>query len=836
MSLSESRRLWLSVLIAALFALTSIMVTGSYITEDTPTPLEGLIEPPEEHSPLSQGIMMVVLDGVPRDMLLDAELMPAMNAHGEEGTTLMIRTGPLTMTGACVREMATGVTSRPNQGLANFHPDHPGTNDGYNLAATLDQDNDGEPDKRVVMIGDYVWRDLYGDMEIITKYRHYKGHADFYEGDEEAMDRMFDWTNENRTLPEDEFGEMDFVVAHLSGTDHVGHRWGHGDEFEEKLLRMDTRLEEIFSRMPENWTYIITMDHGATDGGRHGSPDNELREVAAIMWGAGISSGVTIDNVEQRDLATLPLTLFALPYPWSIEGQIPLDAFDINQTHKDALEAWNWEAIVHRQEWLEENGYPAVTGLSAEEIEWDKILVEELGIRDIDVIISTIGWIGLITILLYTLSKIDFERKQLVISGTIFVVALGISYLFSRGQSGYLAGYNRMLGAIVVLLLFGMIWRVLAKQSSNPLHSPWIAWGLLAFVMIYPDSRMSYGIFILFALCVWTLFRHCKGRSMVEITAWVSLGLDLSIPVFIGHHRMIGFHGPEILLLWTQPEDWLKTLIGSTIVFSAALVSYWLWMPELPRKEQMVPAGILGILPVMMYFESNIVDWCVLASLFGLFVLGAWKSETAPILGRRWCDFAAIGWLTISWGAWASIAAMLFISSIYRLMRLNGHHILIPRGDRSEHWRFILIALMPWALWMMLWWLWAQVYGFGVGFSLHTREIDPGAIFLRGGYIGDRVSPSNFWVGFMGGGPVGEVSLAFFAELRRLSVPLWPSMNFLIFRSTAMFLLFAVSPDLPRLMFKSAWDAVLAVTLCLLIFPFFIHELKKGNSALIESE
>ena len=77
MNIIESRRLWLSVLIAALFAIPSVMVTGSYITEDTPTPLEGLIEPPEEHSPLSQGIMMVVLDGIPRDMLLDAELMPA---------------------------------------------------------------------------------------------------------------------------------------------------------------------------------------------------------------------------------------------------------------------------------------------------------------------------------------------------------------------------------------------------------------------------------------------------------------------------------------------------------------------------------------------------------------------------------------------------------------------------------------------------------------------------------------------------------------------------------------------------------------------------------------
>ena len=64
-------------------------------------------------------------------------------------------------------------------------PEHPGTPDGWTLASTYDYDNDSVPDNLVGMLGDYVWRDLYPDRELIPFSQHYFGHADFYRGDDE---------------------------------------------------------------------------------------------------------------------------------------------------------------------------------------------------------------------------------------------------------------------------------------------------------------------------------------------------------------------------------------------------------------------------------------------------------------------------------------------------------------------------------------------------------------------------------------------------------------------------------------------------------------------------
>ena len=41
-------------------------------------------------------------------------------------------------------------------------------------------------------------------------------------------------------------------------------------------------------------------------------------------------------------------------------------------------------------------------------------------------------------------------------------------------------------------------------------------------------------------------------------------------------------------------------------------------------------------------------------------------------------------------------------------------------------------------------------------------------LYLNGGYIGDRFSPSNGWVGFMGGGPAVAMSLLWFSMLKRV--------------------------------------------------------------------
>ena len=143
-----------------LIAIPSFLVTGNYIISDSPAPLEGMEENPYPSEQLSEGFLFVVIDGGGRNMMGDPEFMPKLNARVQDGAYMEIESNPMTMTAICVKEIATGVPSKPNEALSNFRPEHPGTPDGWKLVSTHDGDNDGNYDHQLGILGDYVWKDL----------------------------------------------------------------------------------------------------------------------------------------------------------------------------------------------------------------------------------------------------------------------------------------------------------------------------------------------------------------------------------------------------------------------------------------------------------------------------------------------------------------------------------------------------------------------------------------------------------------------------------------------------------------------------------------------------
>ena len=233
-------------------------MTGNYIVSDSPVPEDGLEDNPYPNKQMSEGMLFIVLDGGRKDMMSNPEFMPNLNQRVESGAYLEVETNPITMTASCVKEIATGVPSRPNEGLNNFHPVHPGTPDGWNLASTHDGDGDGLYDHQVGILGDYVWRDLYPDREIIPFAKHRYGHADFYLGDEEAFETMYSWLSGD--APDGYERALNIIIAHLSGLDSVGHRYGSkgATEYEDKLKWLDDKMDIAFNLVPENWIVAVT--------------------------------------------------------------------------------------------------------------------------------------------------------------------------------------------------------------------------------------------------------------------------------------------------------------------------------------------------------------------------------------------------------------------------------------------------------------------------------------------------------------------------------------------------------------------------------------------------
>ena len=388
--LYSNKRFRQAILAFVLIAIPSFAITGSYIVSDSPTPIDGVEENPYPSRQFSEGFLFVVIDGGGRNMMANPDLMPKLNERVEDGAYIELVSSPMTMTAICVKEIATGVPFKPNEALSNFRPEHPGTLDGWKLASTHDGDKDGEYDHKVGILGDYVWKDLYPDRDLIPFSQHRYGHADYYQGDEESFVTLENWLSGD--IPNGHDRTPNIIVAHLSGLDSVGHRYGVKDspEFEDKLSWLDDKMDIIFEMVPDNWTVLVTADHGLTDSGQHGSPDDVIRETAGFMWGPNVASGVTVEDMTQRDLATIPSMIFGLPLPHAIHGKVPLDAFVLTDEEYQEYEQWNWDAAVERNDWLEENGHSYVKDMSKDKIEWDLVRGDEIGMRNIDLWVSAI--------------------------------------------------------------------------------------------------------------------------------------------------------------------------------------------------------------------------------------------------------------------------------------------------------------------------------------------------------------------------------------------------------------------------------------------------------------
>lgn len=804
--------------LVALFCLPSLVYTGSYIVSDAPIPMEGVEPSPYPNEPLTEGFLFVVLDGGRIDLMSDPDLMPNLNRRVQDGAYLEVRTNPLTMTAMCVKEMATGVPSRPNEALQNFRPKHPGSIDGFNLATTFDGDNDGEPDNHVGIIGDYVWKELIPDRELVPFYKARYGHADYYQGDEEAFEELKRWA---RGAPPEGFSQSrNLIVAHLSGLDSVGHRYSAADspEYDKKLRWLDTNLEEVFQELSEDWTVVVTSDHGLTDSGQHGSDLEILRNVPAFMWGPNIKQGVVVKGVQQRDIATLPSVLFSLPMPHAVHGRIPLDAFDISDEKRQALDQWNWDAAVARNDWLIEEGHPHIEDLSSSEIEWERLNVDQIGLRQLDLVLSGIAFLAITCILLYAMNQLNCSRKQMFWTSLSFlgISALSMSLSFNRDSLAtlyYPVGIFLPVTAFVVglMLLKSEKWN--SKEYTGA-HIVALS-GLLVGTMMFPETRLSILGLCIFGYVLYDRFYLKSSTQTIPTQLLLPFVVVCIVTFFLSEHRVLGRSLARYYIVTLQKEDISMVLLSMLLVVGSSLL-YLIYVEGIQSRPVLATtSAMFGLLPVAMWFKNNVIDWIVLSILM-MFVV-AWifgmikRKQTASIAPLRFVGFA---WVTISWGAYAGAATMILYSGFYFLSQREFKFLFVKQEKPVvEGARYLLLAILPICLWFTWWAAMGQLDGY-----THPRDIDPGNLYLTGGYIGDRDSPSNAWVGFMGGGPMILMTLLIFHLFKSIDWPLHLTVWFCILRVAFLSIHLSVSPNLPRLVFKISWDILLYAFIAMILF------------------
>ncbi len=115
--------------------------------------------------------------------------------------------------------------------------------------------------------------------------------------------------------------KLDFAYIHLAYTDWAGHKFGWmSDEYMSAMQTSWDNIEKIMTELGDEYTYIITADHGGHDR-THGYEIPEDMIIPVILCGENFEKGKEIENVNLIDIAPTVATLLGAEPDEEWEGR-----------------------------------------------------------------------------------------------------------------------------------------------------------------------------------------------------------------------------------------------------------------------------------------------------------------------------------------------------------------------------------------------------------------------------------------------------------------------------------------------------------------------------------
>ena len=115
--------------------------------------------------------------------------------------------------------------------------------------------------------------------------------------------------------------DTDFTFFYMGYTDWAGHKFGWmSDEYLSAIQSSWNNIERVMTELGDEYTYIITSDHGGHDR-THGSEMPEDMTIPAMFIGNGFEKGKVIDNVSILDIAPTIATLLGTEPDEEWEGK-----------------------------------------------------------------------------------------------------------------------------------------------------------------------------------------------------------------------------------------------------------------------------------------------------------------------------------------------------------------------------------------------------------------------------------------------------------------------------------------------------------------------------------
>jgi len=727
-------------LILVSFTLPGVLLPGPISVQST--------SPPDEFEPLSEHVLLIVLDGVPRVIFDDAEMMPFISSFHEIGVKVPVQTSKLTLTGACVKEMATGRNAVPMDAIRNWEVNNEVRNDPFYHAEYIGHS--------VAFTGFYVWANMYPEALFTHQTSPDYGFEDIHQADDHALGVVEEWMTTN---------QHNLMVAHLGGTDHAAHIHGlDSSVYQERLNQLDRQVEDLFSKVPDDWTVLLTSDHGLTNYGGHAlGTGAAAEEVYLFANGKGISSPKELSEpIEQRDISLLISSLMNLPLPVSSDAAIPLDLLDLTEQERKAYELWNWRNIVAHHDFMKAGGGKHVDGLS-DQPEWALLEGEPLSLPVWPMTATLMAGLGLFTLARsrgwqspLRLEKVSYQSSILLAMCLMFVFLLTVGR--ESEYSSTVRWARKILGAFAFVGI--TCWLVIDRHRFKDLRVSTPILTVLVLLFFYPETRysmiaVSISPFALFLL--WT-----KGKKYFSTQEQIGLSVILGLiayhildylPRFLTGMSLQSLVGLDVLY---KPMQRLVHASMPSEPFTLGL--FWLTavMVIFTKREREAmrfdrkPITSISVIIVLATIQTNITDRILLLFIAVSIFYGRNKTCAETFensLGITPLEAVIVAWIGPTWGFYPALVVLFLGRVAPQLRDMIEQTLREGPNEWGGNAKALVLGISGVCMLFFVW------FHFSLLTPLGLLEYNPSKIIVTGGFFGARSDPSIVWMGLMIVGP-----------------------------------------------------------------------------------
>jgi hypothetical protein len=263
-------------------------------------------------SPLTQRVVIFLVDALRDDTSRDAHVMPFLNEIRQQGASATMHSQPPSFSIPGWITILSGAWPDINDSQV-FNPP------AVDQVRMTTQDNVFSASHRAGLhsaISGYPWFKFLFPPEIINA-RFFPTSGEMILADRAVADAALPWIDS---------GDYQLILIHFDQVDDAGHHQGGplSANWAAASTRVDTILRDTVHRLDlERDTVIVISDHGQIDRGglgAHGGAEPAMLIEPFIMTGAGVQPGM-FQDIKMVDVAPTIAVLLGINIPAANEGQ-----------------------------------------------------------------------------------------------------------------------------------------------------------------------------------------------------------------------------------------------------------------------------------------------------------------------------------------------------------------------------------------------------------------------------------------------------------------------------------------------------------------------------------